>query len=96
MAKVAKRRSRSSKPLQTQIDDLQKQLDGLKAKVHKKKGSAASSPPKMNLLANIDPAKLGEWLALLSNPAIQEIIGQWRTKISAEEPRRRGRRRLLF
>lgn len=100
MAKASNKRARAGKPIQLQINDLQKQLNVLKGKVDKKQGGSQQSVHKPNILGslgNVDPAKITEWLTLLSNPAVQEIIGQWKGKSAqAEEPRRRSRRRMLF
>ncbi|GAA4705288.1 hypothetical protein [Brevibacillus fulvus] len=91
-AKVAS----SRKNLQKQVDELQKQVNELK-KSNAEASVKSKGENKPSLLSNIDPAKLSEWLNLLSNPAVQDLISQWRVKSVpvAEEPPRRRRRRLF-
>ncbi|MFY0542569.1 hypothetical protein [Brevibacillus sp. H7] len=52
--------------------------------------------PRSNFLTGLDPAKISQWLELMGNPAVQNMISQFTSKPSSEVEQQPRRRRGLF
>jgi hypothetical protein len=91
-----KRHTKKNNTLEKQVSKMQKEINHLKKALNVKN---ISSPRKNNnLLQSIDPAKINEWISILSNPAIMDLLKQFTSKPEApEQPAvSRKRRRFLF